>query len=144
MGLDMYLKARVSTWNMGEEAAEALNALKPFLHNREIMQVVIEVAYWRKFNALHKWFVDHVQGGKDECEPHEVSEVQLRELLDLLRRVRDTEDASLLPPASGFFFGSTEVDEWYWQDVNETIHILEEVLQWEGLQFMSLTYCSSW
>jgi hypothetical protein len=25
------------------------------------------VAYWRKQNAIHKWFVDKVQSGNDDC-----------------------------------------------------------------------------
>ena len=27
-----------------------------------------EVGYWRKANAIHKWFVDNVQDGNDDCK----------------------------------------------------------------------------
>jgi hypothetical protein len=34
----------------------------------------------------------------------------------------------LLPPTSGFFFGSTNIDEYYWQDIEETHKQLTELL----------------
>lgn len=34
----------------------------------------------------------------------------------------------LLPPQSGFFFGSTDIDEWYLKDIEETIETLSKVL----------------
>lgn len=46
-----------------------------------------EVACWRKANAIHKWFVDNIQDGNDDCGVYEVSEEQLRELLELCKIV---------------------------------------------------------
>ena len=40
------------------------------------------VAYWRKANAVHKWFVDNVQGGNDDCREYDIyldNLVELRE-----------------------------------------------------------------
>jgi hypothetical protein len=34
----------------------------------------------------------------------------------------------LLPPTPGFFFGSYDIDQWYLQDIEETIEKLAEVL----------------
>jgi hypothetical protein len=51
-----------------------------------------------------------------------------------------------LPPAEGFFFGSTEIDEWYWQDIDETIEQLTKVLahkQGEH-EYLRFIYQSSW
>lgn len=39
-----------------------------------------EVAYWRKANAIHKWFVDNVQDGKDDCREYDVDLDNLEEL----------------------------------------------------------------
>ena len=36
--------------------------------------------------------------------------------------------AKLLPSASGFFFGSTDYDEYYMQDIDNTIDILETII----------------
>lgn len=46
----------------------------------------------------------------------------------------------LLPCASGFFFGGTEYDQWYYQDLEHTKKVLEESLAEGG----SYYYSSSW
>lgn len=46
-----------------------------------------EVAYWRKANAIHKWFVDNVQDGIDECQESPVTREQLNELLAVCHEV---------------------------------------------------------
>lgn len=38
------------------------------------------VGYWRKANQIHKWFVDNVQGGKDDCGTYYVDKGELEEL----------------------------------------------------------------
>lgn len=46
------------------------------------------VMYWRKANAIHQWFVDRVQDGKDDCEYHdEVTKEILEELRDKCKNV---------------------------------------------------------
>jgi len=46
------------------------------------------VAYWRKANAVHKWFVDNVQDGVDDCEYHsEVRKDQLAELVSICEEI---------------------------------------------------------
>ena len=46
----------------------------------------------------------------------------------------------ILPPTRGFFFGSTEIDEWYKQDLERTIEMLEPELASGG----DFYYSSSW
>ena len=77
--------------------------------------IVEEVAYWRKANAIHKWFVDNVQSGKDDCDSYEVSREQLVKLLGDCEQVKAHNELAeeLLPTQSGFFFGSIEYDKWY-------------------------------
>lgn len=49
------------------------------------------VGYWRKANAIHKWFVDHVQDGEDDCEyHHEVTKEVLEQLRDVCKTVLDS------------------------------------------------------
>jgi hypothetical protein len=76
-------------------------------------------------NAIHAWFVKNVQDGVDECQESYVSYEQLVELRDLCKKVIKTKNAELLPPQAGFFFGSTEVDEYYMEDLKETIKIID-------------------
>ena len=46
-----------------------------------------EVAYWRKANAIHNWFVKNIQDGNDDCKDYTVSTYQLETLLDVIRTV---------------------------------------------------------
>jgi hypothetical protein len=57
------------------------------------------------------------------------------------KEMTNTEVAQeLLPATSGFFFGSTDYDEYYMSDVDTTIEILESALNEEGDYY----YSSSW
>ena len=42
-------------------------------------------------------------------------------------KVLETKCTSLLPTQSGFFFGSTEIDDYYYQDLEETIRIINSL-----------------
>ena len=46
-----------------------------------------------------------------------------------------------LRPTAGFFFGGTEKDEWYYQDLEETITIIDEALAGGETKFV---YQASW
>ena len=97
MGLDMYLKAEkyVGGWDKGgKERAEydqilAMTGLKR-CDDAPSATVRVTVAYWRKANAIHKWFVDNVQGGEENCEESDVSRGQLAELVNLCKSVLDS------------------------------------------------------
>jgi hypothetical protein len=101
------------------------------LPDSEIEEIVEKIAYWRKANAIHDWFVRNVQGGVDECQPSAVSLDQLQELVGLCKKVLENRDEAhdLLPTASGFFFGGTDYDEWYFKKLEDTIAMLEPVIE---------------
>jgi hypothetical protein len=152
MGLDMYLykknymrtgdiyKPEYHNEVIVKTGGEVDTKIKP----ERIKYIVEEVGYWRKANQIHKWFVDNVQNGIDECQSSYVSRESLEELLELCKQVRDDNSKAeeLLPSASGFFFGGTEYDEWYFNDINHTIEIIEECLADEGAD--DFEYSSSW
>lgn len=48
-----------------------------------------EVAYWRKSNMIHKWFVENVQEGDDDCGYYEVSKEKLLELIHKCENVSE-------------------------------------------------------
>jgi hypothetical protein len=55
--------------------------------------------------------------------------------------------AKLLPSASGFFFGSTDYDEYYLSDITDTIEIIETLMKEKGNdEYINgdITYRSSW
>jgi hypothetical protein len=102
--------------------------------------------YWRKANAIHNWFVQNVQEGEDDCREHIVSIEDLKQLLSVVNSVlQDTSLAEkLLPPTQGFFFGSTEVDEWYFKDLEYTRDRLNELLSSPDIEDIDIYYQSSW
>ena len=93
-------------------------------------EITYQVGYWRKFNALHNWFVDNVQDGIDECQETYVDYEKILELYDILIRVKENHSLAeeLLPTSSGFFFGSTEFDEWYFESLDYTIETLKPIV----------------
>lgn len=157
MGLDMYLIKR----KKNDSKDNSFN----------------EVAYWRKANQIHKWFVSNVQNGVDDCGYYPVTLDQLESLLDLCHVVLDNAECKfeemngglrkidgewkeeriigrtitnpdvmedLLPTTSGFFFGSTEYDEWYLRDIENTIEQINTILDETDFTEDAILYTSSW
>jgi hypothetical protein len=141
MGLDMYLKAEKYFWR-NEKKPRIGGIPKGF----EVKTVTVEAAYWRKANHIHAWFVKNVQNGVDNCQEYDVSHSDLMKLhkvcVDTLSNRHNAERD--LPTQSGFFFGSTEYDEGYFSDLQDTIDKIEKVLNGFDFNIWSLTYRSSW
>lgn len=158
MGLDMYLTkktyigANFKHRNVkGEISLTEGDKNKPIkIDLKRVSYIEEQVGYWRKANQIHKWFVDNVQEGEDDCEEYEVSEEQLEKLLADCKKVKlDSQlAASILPTQSGFFFGGTEYDEFYMQEIDDTIEIIESLLKEkeEGDTYLNgeIYYRSSW
>lgn len=104
----------------------------------------VSVAYWRKANQIHSWFVRNCQDGKDECQRSYVSRAQLEELRELCQKAISNKDASLLEPQEGFFFGATDIDDYYWQDLADTVKQLDRILSNETFKDWEFEYHSSW
>lgn len=196
MGLDMYLfKVKkqknkkfedildlARRFDNREFTEKTLQEQKPyiFLRGLETGHYIYESyfdeeGYWRKANAIHKWFVENVQDDNDDCGYYLVSKDNVIDLLNICKEVKDslkdkqlvektikeeynnekytikvykstdTEIAEeLLPTQEGFFFGDTEYDEYYLQDIEMTIEILEKVLKDFDFKNNYLVYSSSW
>ena len=115
--------------------------------------ILTRMMYWRRANAIHKWFVDTTQDGIDECEPSFISIKQLQDLLDLVNRVlvykNDPEKLkstaeSLLPTQQGFSFGSCNYDEEYLYDLKITQSFLQQFLNQSDLEEYDYIYQASW
>ena len=135
------------------------------------------VAYWRKANQIHNWFVLNVQNGEDDCGTYEVSEEQLQELLDTCIEVKEnsvlvkgkvmngkeyvngdwkpiwedgeiiedpTTAMELLPTQSGFFFGGTDYDNYYMEEIDRTIKQIRKVLETTDFEKEMVAYSASW
>lgn len=108
------------------------------------VEVKVTAAYWRKVNSVHKWFVDNVQRGEDNCGEYYVSQDKLKELLDTVNTALKTRNPEILPPQEGFFFGSYDIDEWYWHGLENTKHQLERIFALPDFDSLSFYYQSSW
>ena len=88
----------------------------------------IPVMYWRKANAIHRWFIEST-GSEDNCTDIYLSGSRLIELRDLCQEVlADHKKApELLPTQEGFFFGPTEYDGYYFEDLTRTVEALKNV-----------------
>lgn len=135
------------------------------------------VAYWRKANQIHNWFVKNVQNGIDDCGDYLLTKEDVEELLHTTKLVLDScklidgkvvngyhfengkevpmlEDGKvivdtnvaeeLLPSTSGFFFGGTDYDQWYYKDLVSTVEQLEKILEETDFDKEFLFYHSSW
>jgi len=138
MGLDMFLTKRhyigsnYEHRNVKAKIDIKVGKKKVNINPNKISYIHEEAAYWRKANHIHLWFVDNCQGGEDDCRDAHVSIEQLKELIALCKEVLEKKDDAFseanLPTQSGFFFGSTEYDEYYYSDVEDTIKMLTEAI----------------
>ena len=105
-----------------------------------------ELGYWRKVNSVHNWFVNNCQDGIDECQLTEVSREDLEELLEICYNVvhKTSLPEDVLPPSSGFFFGSQFTDGYYMDDIKETVSILERAITKTDWEKEIVFYQSSW
>lgn len=164
MGLDMYLSARnyISGTNYGrredgeyfsepnpefDKVIEAQGLTREDLRDSNPSAYIeLTVGYWRKANAIHQWFVDECGNGEDDCKPAYVGREQLIELRDLCQQVVDNPEAAedLLPTQGGFFFGSTEFDDWYLGSVKDTIEQIDKVINNSKFDGWDFQYTASW
>lgn len=165
MGLDMYLYAKRK--NSKDESDKN----------------TIDLAYWRKVNSVHNWFVENVQDGVDDCNDYIVSKDKIEELLEVcktilnkeyeyeikqetynafernketgemeviekpidVKHIKNTEEIEkLLPTVGGFFFGSTDYDEYYLEDIKDTQEMLEKTLNTVNFDEYDVYYGAWW
>lgn len=149
MGLDMYLTAKRYVWNYKDEDKELQQELNKVMEKdigdteMRVSEVSVNAFYWRKANMIHKWFVDNCQDGEDDCREYWVEAKQLVRLKELCESVLLQKDVGLLPTEEGFFFGSTEYDEYYFKELQDTVDGLENVLKLDPARW-DFYYRASW
>lgn len=164
MGLDMYLYAKRYLSPFGEESKDGkiiaemlgLDKLAERMHTSLTdpeqtsisVNVSVEAIYWRKANQIHAWFVENIQNGNDDCGTYYVDESALIDLKNICDHILEKPDDAMkmLPPSSGFFFGSSEIDERYMDDILHTSTRIAEILKikQENDIWVDFYYHSSW
>lgn len=149
MGLDMYLFRSVPTKSWEDVKWDDFG-------RSDQTYIKSTVAYWRKANAVHKFFVDKTQDGNDNCQESYVPREVLADLVEICEKICRTEgiDAEAfdlkslpedffekpmsedgaklaeehLPPCRGFFFGTYELDGSYLYNLIKTVQMLKPLL----------------
>jgi hypothetical protein len=155
MGLDMYLSAKRYLWSdEDKDVSKQVGKIIGVDGDPEkrfngaslvVKEISLEAMYWRKANAIHGWFVENVQDDEDDCKEYEVDREQLETLRDLCKDILEHPDAERdedLEPTEGFFFGSYNKDEWYYQYLKNTVEGLDRVLALPDEY--CFTYQASW
>ena len=90
MGLDMFLNGGSSIYGKRENDPELLD-LK--LAGAQAKRITYEIGYWRKANAIHKWFIDNLSGDEG-CQGMVVTRGDLIELSKVCLEVKEILDAN--------------------------------------------------
>ncbi len=152
MGLDMYLYKRTYIGanreyrNIVFDFSLKINGEPIPIKMDRVSYITEEVCYWRKAKAIHRWFVDNVQYGIDDCGEYVVSAEQLQDLVNICKKVKDDLSLApeLLPTRGGFFFGGTDYGNNYEEDLEDTINNLTKVLEESDEIGSYYVYQSSW
>lgn len=104
-----------------------------------------ELIYWRKVNQIHAWFVDMFMDGQDNCQIVYIGWGVLQDLKDTCKQILEDHSLAeeLLPTRGGFFFGSTEYNEGYFEDLAETVAKIEAI-SLDDISDCDLFYNASW
>ena len=135
MGLDMYLEKRKQYRENDPE------------YNKLVDKSREEVMYWRKANQVREWFVRNAGlEVNSDCEVIEISEDQLEQLYDDCNKViKNPKLASeVMPTSSGFFFGSTEYNERYFDQLKETMDSIQRIFDTTDFDTEVIEYTEWW
>lgn len=121
MGLDIYMfKVKKTTKEVSTNGLDLSNGEK--------------VAYFRKVNCLYGYFQNQLDDEYTAFVSHNVVDDIVEKAESIIHKAKETPNdwqefaKDTLPTCSGFFFGSTEYDEWYLEGVQLIIDQLSSVL----------------
>jgi hypothetical protein len=98
----MYLskKTYVKNWDFqkdGEKHKVTVkkgNKVRTDIKPERVSYITESVAYWRKTNHIHQWFVENCQDGEDNCQESYVSREKLQGLVDICKQVKESLEKS--------------------------------------------------
>ena len=105
-----------------------------------------ELAYFRKVKFLIPFIEDYYNIAElENCEEIELDKYCIEELIIRCKQVLEDHSKAeeLLPVKGGFFFGSTEYDQGYFEDVqlvkDTCLNLLEEFLSLEDGEYITFS-----
>lgn len=170
MGLDMYLYGeRYISGTYGGDVEKQAEALKATLDAMDLLHddgvskdhitgfsAKVTLGYWRKAWPIHRWFVENVQNGEDNCRDYLVQKEVLQELLSnciaVLSAKDDPEIAhdtawAYIPPSDNYeseILQNEQEEEHYYYHVQKTAVILNHLLTDKKFADYYFYYSSSW
>lgn len=170
MGLDMYLYGeRYISENYSDDPVKSAKALHATLDALNLLDdegiakdhiygfsAKVTLGYWRKAWPIHRWFVDNVQNGADNCGEYRVQTDVLQQLLSdciaVLSAKGDPEIAhdtawAYIPPSENLEYNAFEdpqEEEYYYIKVQHTANILTKLLTDKKFADYDFYYSSSW
>ncbi|MGZ4160647.1 MAG: hypothetical protein ACXVNF_07630 [Neobacillus sp.] len=109
--------------------------------------LIEDVAYWRKANQIHNWFVEILRNGIDEpLFTIEVTKDNLHDLYNLCLKTlsKNADPRETLPTRLGCYFGNLAYNDWYYREIYETKSLLEYLLRHFNFETHYLMYQCSW
>lgn len=145
----MYLLGKRSVWTFREADKNIERQIRPIfpaMQDFPVTEITFELMYWRKANHIHRWFVENVQHGVDDCGEYQVSREQLSDLSSRCVAVLNSHEQAdqQLPTLGGFFFGGTTYDQYYFDQLRRTRDGLDRILTIQDDQELVFSYHSSW
>lgn len=162
MGLDMYLIKRKRS--------------NKVLTEDDLWEFEDELIYWRKANAIHRFFCENGEEISEQvsykipksvlvdllnkCKTilniveKEPGEVLSRDYYQDGKHIIEYKDGeviankeeleAILPTQSGFFFGSTDYDDWYLENIERTRDTLANIIDSIDFEKDDIYYLASW
>ena len=109
-----------------------------------VSYITESVAYWRKSNHIHQWFVTNCQGGEDQCQESYVDRGQLQELVNICKQVKESLEKSgkkTVKMEVGWQNGEKMYDD---VEVFEDTELAEELLPTQSGFFFGGTEYDQW
>lgn len=87
--------------------------------------------YFRKYNWLYGWVRRKLELPElENCKHYKLTRSIIEDLIEDITKVLSDHSLAekLLPTESGFFFGNTEYDDWYFDDLRDAKTQLTQLL----------------
>lgn len=146
MGLDMYLTGdKFHAGGVFNKETREYEPVEPtYVDGFKLSSERLQLGYWRKNAPLHTLIVNRFANGKDDCQPIDLDETQLRLIALILRSKGLPTDEQ----CGGFFFGN---EEWWAecrQNADEDAKVFEAAADWlasdDAKFWNSVEYQASW
>ena len=124
MGLDQAVR------KLSRESLDLINKWRDSEREDDYPDVKVEEVWvGRKENHIQA-FMEGEVGDLENCTYLPLERHHIERLVDRLERVLEDHSLAgvLLPTQSGFFFGGTDYDEWYFEDIKSELADFKEIL----------------